>query len=104
MSVPYCEEFSIGGRTYGIEDYEKPGDHFFPENPHKRFRLWVAGGGCGQADTIEEARKLLHTYAVSQTNAECHGHQERMVSAQRTLQKLGDDPFKLGSFLIGRRL
>lgn len=98
MSVPYSETYIIGGRTYGIEDYKMPGDHFFPDHPHKRFRVWVGGNGFGQHDKINEARKAIYDYALSQTNTEYHAYQERMAQAQRTLQKLGDDPFNLGRF------
>lgn len=94
----YAETYVINGRTYGIEDYSQPGDHFFPEKPHKRFKLWAGGCGIGDHDSLDEARKMLHAYAYSHVNAEYHGHQERAVSAQRALQKLGGDPFNLGRF------
>jgi hypothetical protein len=100
MSVSYRETFIISGRRYGIEDYEEPGDHFMPDEPHQRFRLWYGGSSVGGADTIAEARNLLHTYTVSQTSAEYHGYQERMVRAQNTLAKLGGDSFGLARFQV----
>lgn len=99
--MEYREQFNIGGRTFGIEDYEDgqpASEHFFAHKDHKRFRLWVGGCGIGQTDTIETARSLIHTYAVSEASAKYHGHQERMIEAQHTLAKLGDDPFNLGTF------
>lgn len=96
----YREKFLIEGHTYGIEDYEEKGNHFFPHDEHKRFRIWAGGCGIGQSDTIEAARSLLHTYAVSEASARYHGHQERMVQAQNALAKLGEDSFNLGSFRI----
>lgn len=98
MSVTYAETYIIGGQTYGIEDYTQPGDHFFPGNDHKRFRLWRSGCGIGQTDDLDEARRLLHGYALSEARAAYHGHQERMISAEKTMAKLGDDPFNLGKF------
>ena len=107
MSVPvawaktrYAETFSINGRAYGIEDYEQPGDHFFPDLPHKRFKLWVGGASIGEHNLLGEARKALHGYAVSLVTAEYHGHQERMVRAQRVLQRLGDDQYNLSEFQV----
>lgn len=94
----YAESYIIGGHGYGIEDYTQPGDHFMPESLHKRFRIWSGGCSIGDCDTLDEARKRLHNYAVSQTRAEYHGHQERMVAAERALAKLGDDIFNLGRF------
>lgn len=95
----YIETYLINGHTYGIEDYEQIGDHLMPKDlQHKRFQLWLNGGGMGQFDDINEARKLLHSHALCQMNAEYRGHKERADNAQRALQKLGDDPFNLGRF------
>lgn len=96
--VDYIETYTINGRSYGIEDYKKKGDHFMADQPHKRFRLWANGCGIFQCDDLDEARKVLHSHAVSHVNAEYHGHHERMASAQHAVQKLGDDPFNLGRF------
>ena len=104
MSVTYREQFCVGTSTFGIEDYEQRGDHFFPDLPHKRFHLWRNGCGIGQADTIDEARKIIHIYVVSHFRAARAGHRERMQEAERILGSLGDDPFNLGRFKTGDRL
>jgi hypothetical protein len=96
--VDYAEAYQINGHSYGIEDYKKPGDHFMPDRPHKRFALWHGGCGIGGSEDLDEARKLLYEHALSQVRAEYHGHQERMAAANRAMEKLGNDPFNLGRF------
>lgn len=66
--VDYVETYVIDGVTWGIEDYEAPGDHFFPfgykKGSRKRFNIWRGGGGCGNFDTLDQARKRLLEYAT----------------------------------------
>ena len=81
------ETFLVNGRRYSIESSQP-----------KMFIVCYCDNQIGHAENIDRARGLLHTYAVSQTNAEYHGHQERMANAQRALQKLGSDPFNLRIF------
>lgn len=85
MSV--LETFLINGRRYSIESCQP-----------KSFGIYYTSTAIGQSTSLDDARKLLHAYAVSQTNAEYHGYQERMASAQRAVQKLGTDPFNLRIF------
>jgi hypothetical protein len=99
MSVTYRETFRIGSDTYGIEDHEQPGEHFFPEERKQRFRTWHNGCGVDWADSMYEARTLIHADAVSQARMERAGHHERVVRAQRVLDRLGDDPFNLAKFM-----
>lgn len=106
MSTDYVETFVVPrGRhdcTYGIEDFEVPGDHFMPfryENGEcKRFMLWSGGCGIGEADTLEEARQLLQAFIVSQLHVECGVLRETLVRNQAALDWLGGDPFRLGRF------
>lgn len=97
--VDYAETYKINGQNYGIEDYSRPGDHFMPSEPHKRFRLWRSGCGIGQADNISKAREMLHSYALAQALAEYSDHKQRMEAAGHVVTKLGGDPFNLGKFL-----
>ena len=88
----------------GIEDYEQPGVHFFADQPHKRFRLWSGGCGIGEADTLEEARKILLHYIASDLRVRSDRALADLKVMQRTLNQLGgEDPidtFKLAKFLV----
>ena len=65
----YIEQFEIlGVGRLAIEDYEAPGDHFFPEEYKsgkcKRYRLWSSGSSFGTMDTLEEAREGVLRHAL----------------------------------------
>lgn len=60
----YIEQYRIAWVNFGIEDYQSPGKHFMPDQPHDRFRLWVGGCGFGQAKTVDAAREKVWQYAV----------------------------------------
>ena len=92
--MEYIEKYIIAGTTFGIEDYEQPGDHFFPHRPHKRFKCWVIGCGiCDGHDFIEEAREHLRVYAVERLADEIAKLTSRLAVCQEALTLLGDDPF-----------
>lgn len=99
MSIPYREAYQIGRASYGIEDQQdgKEG-HFFPEDRKYRFRVWRNGCGLGGRDTIEEARKLLHNYAVIQLAQERESAQRTVDEAHALLLRLEGDVFYLGRF------
>ena len=65
----YIEQFEIlGVGRLAIEDYESPGNHFFP-NEYKsgkcrRYRLWSGGSSFGTVDTLEEAGEAILRYAI----------------------------------------
>ena len=65
----YIEQFEIlGVGRLAIEDYEAPGDHFFPgeyiSGKYKRYRLWSGGSSFGTVDTLEEAEEAVLRYAI----------------------------------------
>jgi len=41
--VNYRESYEIEGRSYGIEDYKQPGEHFMPDDQEQRFMAWHIG-------------------------------------------------------------
>jgi hypothetical protein len=51
-----------------IEDYRqklnKGETHFFPNIKHKRYHAWVGGGGLGEDDNLDDARRILFNWAV----------------------------------------
>ena len=62
--ISYIETYIILGRTYGVEDYKMPGEHFFPDRAKFRYKCWA--GGCGICEghpELETARRHIHTYA-----------------------------------------
>ena len=65
----YIEQFEIlGVGRLAIEDYEAPGNHFFPgeyiSGKCKRYRLWSRGSSFGTVDTLEEAGEAILRYAI----------------------------------------
>jgi hypothetical protein len=99
--VKYRESFKVNGRLYGIEDYEDgQDDHFMPDRATQRFHLWAGGCGIGGANSIEDARRLVHSYIVSHLRAERAGFQERANNADRCLSKLGEDFWGLAKFQL----
>ena len=69
MMATYIEQFEIlGVGRLAIEDYESPGNHFFPREYesgwHKRYRLWSGGSSFGTVDTLEEAREAILRYGI----------------------------------------
>ena len=65
----YIEQFEIlGVGRLSIEDYESPGNHFFPEEYKsgkcKRYRLRSGGSRFGTVDTLKEAREAVLRYAT----------------------------------------
>lgn len=88
--IDYVESYMIGGRLHGIADYGTTGDfhHQFIVGQRKRFGLWRGGCGCGQADTLTDARVQLADY-VKQCLA------EEIVVHQRALRGLEHDQLLL---------
>ena len=100
----HCVERYVipGAGSYGIEDYESPGLHFFLDEylsgRCKRFRLWRNGCGVGQADSLEEARQLIHDYARHHLQDEFERLDKTLAGITASRKKLGDDVFRLGRF------
>jgi hypothetical protein len=82
------EKFQINRRTYSIEKVED------------KFMVRHSGCSIGSWATIEEARKMLHTYAQNQQRAEIGSGERMMANAQTALGLLGIDPFNLGRFRV----
>ena len=97
----YVERYDIGTGFFGIEDYQKPGDHFFPDKPHRRFRSWYNGCGIGQSDTIKEARKIIFDFVIRDLARSFDYAFETFSKNVMILDKLGDEPdvTKLHKFL-----
>lgn len=97
--MDYIEEYRVAGLRLGIEDYESPGNHFFSNREHKRFKCWVIGCGicCGH-DAIEEAREHIRTYAIERLTNEKVELQARLSICQDAVALLENDP--LSSFRI----
>lgn len=103
MSVAYIKTFNVNGTILGIEDHKdgKPAsDHFFPDKyksgESKRFHLWYGGCGFGQADTLDEAEKLMKEYIKKQINAEVSRHKNRLKTwkeIQKKFVKYGINKF-----------
>lgn len=104
--VDYIETYRIPTGThttlYGIEDYEAPGDHFFPheyaKGECKRFRLWRWGSGFGQAKTLKEARKRLYDYAVANLKADIARFEAELVGSSGALDMLREGIGGLAAF------
>lgn len=98
----YRETFTILSRTYGIEDLDQPGPHFFvtrTQDAHGRFRLWAGGCSIGQANTIEEARQKLHAYIATRLGENLRNYQVQVAELTNALAVL-EDPFHLALFLV----
>lgn len=99
--VDYVEEFTVLGKRLGIEDMEdtRPGvEHFFPEHATHRYQLWAGGCGVGRANTIQEAREILHDYAIRQARDLADKATRSLEAANAVLKKLGEDPTYLFRF------
>lgn len=87
MNNPYLiEKYSINGTGYRV--FELGPSEYHLEISRKNGD-WVHFGVAPTPKTIAEVRAAIHSHAISQTNAELHGYQERVTQAQRTLEKLG---------------
>lgn len=108
MAVTYIEEYRVptpaGNVTYGIEDYEAPGDHFFPDyyftGQCKRFRLWRSGGGFGQADTLQEARDKLAEYAMYNLRNDISAYKSALVRLEAAHEQADDSADPMSVFLV----
>ncbi len=101
MNNPYLEEYSIGDSTFKIEDYEdgQPADvNFMAMYPHKRFRLWMNGGGVDQFDTLSEAKAALFKYASDRNRARYEQFKIDADRCQKIGLKLGNDVANLKRF------
>jgi hypothetical protein len=88
MMPEYIEEFKINECSYRISDDV---DHY---------SIWKGGSSIGKADSIHEARHLLHGYAVNQMRAEIGSYELQAHKAKTTLQRLTDDYFYLARFMV----
>jgi hypothetical protein len=86
--------------TYGIEDYKKPGDHFFPHLPHKRYRVWKGGCGIGQRDTEAEAIELIRQHAREHLEKQRTALLDRLLECTNSLKEMrtGTKLYGLASF------
>lgn len=87
----YLERFQINRCTYGIEKVSVDGK--------QGFKLWAGGCGIGGNESLESARKLLHTYVCNQLRAEIRSHQRLLNNAEDALSLLEGDAFYLGRFI-----
>jgi hypothetical protein len=85
----YAETFNINRRVYGIERLADG-----------RLRCWVGGCGIGVADSMDEARQILHGYAISEATALVGSATEQLTRAREALVLLGADHFNLGRFRV----
>ena len=88
----YRETYEFAGTTYGIEDHEQPGDHFFPhhytEGKSKRFQCWRNGCGIGGHDTLREARLHLLNYALGSFDSEVKKIQARLSDIMEAIEEI----------------
>lgn len=91
--MDYVESYRIVGTTYGIEDYEQPGDHFCVSEKHKRFECWVNGCGIGEGyNSIVEAREFIRQDAIEALNEEIGKLSRRLFECQEAAALLKVDP------------
>ena len=90
----YRETYEFADTTYGIEDHEQPGDHFFPQDyasgKSKRFHNWCGGGGIGSHDTLREARIHLLNYALSKFDNEVKKIQSRLSEIEEAVKEINN--------------
>lgn len=99
----YIEEFEIGNRTFGIEDFQAPGEHYFPPKQPLRFKCWVGGGSIGSEVTIEHARERIFGYARERLDADLVETKARLRALEKVDTKLGNDVFNLCKFAAKKR-
>lgn len=102
--VAYIEQFETPQGTYGIEDHKdgRPvSEHFFHDRKgRKRFHCWENGRGIGEFDTLEEARRRVHGYAIARLRNEVTAARARIAVLQKKLDKIKDDVFHLGRIAV----
>lgn len=101
----YIESFNIPGvKNFGIEDRYAEHDPSKPAWPRvddqKRYQVWAGGCGIGTASSLEEAREMIHGYAMKQISADLTTHRQKIDQLEWTANSLGVDPFYLGRFLL----
>jgi hypothetical protein len=97
--MKYIEEYKINGRVYGIEDNQDGEVHYFTEGK-KRYNTWVGGCGIGSFDELEDARRVLWTYARGDINRKLLNLEDDMSNLVADRHKLGDDPRYLIRFEV----
>lgn len=86
----YAEAFRVNRVTYLIK-----GD------PGGRLTVWRSGSMIAETKLgIDDARSILHGYAISQAHAEIGSAERQLIDATSTLERLGQDKFNLGRFRI----
>lgn len=63
------------------------------------FQLWQNGCGIGSASSVEEARKILHAYALSDLRVRRDRARRDLDAINDALINLSADPFYLARFL-----
>lgn len=104
MSATKLETYKVANMELSIEDYKqklpKGESHFFADRPHKRYHCWVNGGGLGQADTLEEARKVLFDWATARLNEAIYKLNEDLFIRLQAKHLLADSIENLQGFKV----
>jgi len=102
--VDYIEEYLLppNNRSYRLqaplEDNEYCPLSGQIMHPKGEIRLWAGGGAIGHAPTIEEARRVLWTYRVSELSAEVSSLQDRLMKNTRALNFLSPNVERLWKY------
>ena len=65
-----------------------------------QFEVWYKGCLISSAMTLPLARDRLHGYLISQHLAEKGAAESDLARVRLTLDRLGNDPFNLGKFVM----
>lgn len=91
----YVETYKLPvAGTFGIEDHEEPGDHFFPDDyksgERKRFCCWVGGCGIGNFETRDAAYRHLESFAKQRLNDHAIELKQRLLLVEEELTRVQD--------------
>lgn len=83
--VDYVEQYSVNGRTYGIEKHSATA-----------YTAWVSGCVIGNRNmTLHEAREALLTHARHDLQGTIYEYDARVAAAQEILTQLNNDQHPL---------
>lgn len=105
----YIKEYIVLGRSYGIEDFKSPGEHFFDGRdgiggkPLPRFMLWAGGCGIGEAKTLDEAYDKLYQYIWVEVRGKLRSAEIAVEVTRQVFNKLASATGNLTHFKVNKR-